>query len=128
MSFGQYYAYEESLSEQTHTGDTNYVEGLSLTTPSVEAGDYMIKWSFTWRCDSASYDLKAQIEEDNTDQVWEMLEEPKEIASDQRIPASGFAQRPLTAGVHTFDLDFGVTNASINGYIYNARLAFWRTD
>lgn len=128
MSFGQYFTFAEATAEDSLTGTTTLTTTLTLTTPSVEAGDYLIEFSFTWRADSTSYDIDAQILQDSTDTLWQMREEPEDLSSDQRIPAGGFAQVTLTAGVHTFELQFAPTNASITAYVYNRRAVMWRTD
>ena len=123
MAFGDFSIFAQDLAQSTNA-TTSFVQKLRLTTPAVTAGDYRIGWSFTWGNGSASSSTIVKIEEDDTTSLWQMQTEPKDAGTDQQIPGDGFAQRTLTAGIHTFDMDF-TTTAGGAGQIAQARLEFW---
>lgn len=123
MAFGDFSTFTEDLTQST-SAITGFTQKLRLTTPAVTAGDYRIGWSFTWGNDSAANSTRVKIEEDDITSLWEMYTEPKDGGADQKIPADGLAQRTLTAGIHTFDMDFATT-AGGTARIEQARLEFW---
>ncbi len=127
MAFGDFYAVSESLGQSIN--DTlAFVQKVRLTTPAVDAGDYRIGWSFTWGNESTSDDTIVQIEEDDTTVLWTMQAEAKDGGTDQQAPAGGFAETTLTAGIHTFDMDFRTSDAGEEARIAQARLEFWKVD
>lgn len=124
LTHGQYYTYAENLSATTNATST-LQQQVRITTPSVEEGDYLVNWSFTWNMNQTSRSFVAQIEQDDTTVLWDMQQEPKDGNTAQEHPGAGFAQVTLTAGVHTFDLDFA-NDGSGNARITFARMSFWR--
>lgn len=124
FTHGQSYTYNESLAAQTN-GTATYAQALRVTTPSVEAGDYLASWSFTWNINRTSRSFRARIEQDDTTSLWAMYQEPKDGSTLQEHPASGLAQVTLTAGVHTFDLDYA-NSGNGTARITNARMTFYR--
>jgi len=124
FTHGQSYTYNESLAAQTN-GTATLAQALRVTTPSVEAGDYLASWSFTWNMDQTSRSFVARVEQDDTTQLWAMHQEPKDSSTLQEHPASGLAQVTLTAGAHTFDLDYA-NNGGGTARITNARMTFYR--
>lgn len=123
--FGQFYTYTESLGADTNS-TAIFANKLTLTTPSVDAGDYLVSWNFTWNMDQTSRSFVAQIDQDAGTIIWDMEQEPKAGTVTQEQPAAGFAQVTLSSGVHTFELDYA-NNGSGDARIANARMTFWRT-
>jgi hypothetical protein len=102
-----YYTYAESWGESTTTaGPSGIQQKLRLTTPSVPAGDYIVRWGYTWRRSSTAGDARVRVEQDDTTELWYMENEPQDASSNIRIPAGGSRKVTLTAASHTFDLDF----------------------
>ena len=124
FTYGQHYTYAESLGA-TSNAVAAYLTKLTLTTPSVEAGDYLINWSFLWMLSNAGAHFDAIIDQDAGTTLWNMVDRASGIIAAIRQPASGFAGVTLTAGVHTFDIEF-MTTVGV-AYMYGARLSFWRT-
>lgn len=131
---GGYIVDGASLTTTTHN-DTAYVEKLSVVTPSVEAGDYVIWYSYNWNIDSTSQDFDARIQVDNTTTVHHHVEEATDASGDydntgsgQQMPASGWAKVTLTAGVHTIDLDFVAPAANVPVSMWNARILVQRVS
>lgn len=127
MAFGDFSTFAESLGQSTN--DTlAFVQKVRLTTPVVDAGDYRIGWNFTWGNESAADDTIVEIDQDEGTILYRMQAEPKDSGTDQQYPGAGFAQVTLTAGVHTFDMDFATSDAGEEARIAQARLEFWRVD
>jgi len=124
--FGEFITFVEGLTQSTNN-TTTYVQKLRLTTPILSAGDYRIGWSYTWGNGSIANSTLVQIEQDDTTQLYEMVAEPKDNTINQEAPGSGFAKVTLTAGTHTFDMDFK-SSATTDARIAQARLEFWKVD
>lgn len=122
MAFGDFSTFVEDLAQSLNSTGS-LAQKLRLTTPAVIAGDYRIAWSFTWGNSSASVSTQVQIDLDSGSILWDMNTEPKDAGTDQQIPGGGFAQVTLTAGIHTFDMNFG--SLSAEAQIAQARMDFW---
>ena len=128
MAFGDFLKIEESPGTSTNS-TLNFQEKLRLTTDSIDAGNYRIGFSWLYGHSSTTSDVEVQVEEDDTTEIYRMRVEPKDGASDIRSPAAGFRRRTLTAGVHTFDIDFRSTTGGGNtARITDAYLEFWKVD
>lgn len=124
MAFGDFYQDAEDLTQSVNN-TVNFQEKVKLTTPNVIAGDYRVGWSYTWGHSSTANDFRAQIDQDDGTILYNHQQEPKDNAATQQQPGGGFAQITLTAGIHTFDLDFATSNAPNEARIAQARLEFW---
>ena len=124
MAFGDFYTNAESLG-QSSDGSGGFVQKVRLTTPAVSAGDYRIGWNYTWGQENTGDDFIAEIDQDDGTILYRHQQEPKDGGTDQQNAAGGFAQTTLTAGVHTFDLDFQTSDAGNDARIVQARLEFW---
>lgn len=124
MAFGDFSTFAESLG-QDENPTTTFVQKVRLTTPAVLAGDYRISWSYTWGLSSISNDFEAKIEQDDAIILYTHRQEPKDAATTQQQPGGGFAQVTLTAGIHTFDLDYRAVTGGTTSRIAQARLEFW---
>jgi len=121
--FGRYFTYASSEG-QSSTTSASWQQKLRLTTPDVPAGTYIVKWSFEWRQSSTSRDFQARVQYDDTDDLMNMNEEPKDGSNYN--PRSGFIVADLSAGVHTIDLDYSAESGSGTSYIRRARLLFFK--
>ena len=131
--FGKEYNYAESESVTTTTS-TTFIEKLKMTTTSLEGGTYRIGWSFQWNFNIASNDFLAQVEIDDSTNIMDQQQEPKDAAgtfgstgTNQKYQLSGFKHIVLGSGVHTVDIDWA-SNDGTNASIWNARLELWRVS
>ena len=125
MAFGEFAATAESLPLSTND-TTAYDQKVRLTTPTVDAGDYRVGYSWTYGSDDRQVEVLVEL--DDTTELYRMLAEVVDKDLDQRYPASGFARVTLGAGVHTFDIDFRSSDDGRDARIAQARLEFWRVD
>lgn len=129
--FGSEYQYAENNTFTT-TASTTFQEFLSLTTPSVPAGDYLIQWEYGWGCSDDTAEFCGRVQVDDTvnlldpDGAGQHLEEPQDAASDQVHIASGFRQVTLTNAAHTIDLDFRRQGPTATARIFYGRLYIYR--
>ena len=123
--FGQYYTYAASEG-QSQTNSTAFQTKLTLTTSSLAAGDYRIQWYYNWSQNSTQDDFEARILEDGVTTIMDHKQEPQDGGTDQTIPCAGMRVRTLTAGVHTFTLQYRTDDGSQASYIRAVRMEIWR--
>lgn len=112
---------------------------LTLTTPVIPAGDYLLEWYYVWAYNSQARDFVARINQDSAAALFGFhRQEPKDSAgganpdaipgagTDQRHPASGRQVVTLTNAVHTFELEFASGSAGVIAAIGNATMTFFR--
>lgn len=112
---------------------------LTLTTPNVPAGDYLLQWWYVWAYDATNTDFVARINQDSAAALFGFhRQEPKDAAgggnpdaiagagTDQRHLAHGSRVVTLTAGVHTFELEHAAGNAGVEATIGNGTMLFYR--
>ncbi|KPJ88742.1 MAG: hypothetical protein AMS18_13180 [Gemmatimonas sp. SG8_17] len=112
---------------------------LTLTTPNVPAGDYLLEWYYVWAYDAANTDFVARINQDSAAALFGFhRQRPRDVAgggepdaipgagTDQRHQASGRQVVTLTAGVHTFALEYAAGVAGVIASIGNATMNFYR--
>ena len=117
IATGRYYQYAESESTSSTTSGS-YQRKLRLTTSSIAAGDYLIRWYFEYSVGSNNKEIGYRVQVDDSDTISEINVEPR---SSNYEPASGFKKITLSAGVHTVDIDYvDLTNKTT--YIRKARL------
>ena len=106
------------------TSSIGFQQALLLTTPSVEAGDYYISWSFeSFVEDNDDFKETHRIRVDDSDIIGIHT-----IGHDDKMDwkqESGFAIRTLAAGVHTVDIDIRRGSDKTTG-IRRRRLIIWR--
>lgn len=113
----------ESLS-QSSTSSTSPVRKLRMTATISEEGRYRIGWYYEWASSSQSYDFRARVQLNDTDDLMYHSQEVQDSGTDQNIPVCGYAYVNLTAGDHNIDLDYW--NERYTSYIQRARLEIWR--
>ena len=124
MAFGDFYTSAQSLG-QSSNNTTTFVSKLQLTTPVVDAGNYRVGWNYTWGQADTSDNFLGRINQDSGTIIYNHVQEPKENDVNQQHPAAGFAEVTLTAGTHTFDIEFATDDAGDDARIAQARLDFW---
>lgn len=122
---GENYSYAEDLAASS-TNSTTFVQKLRLSVVGVPDGRYHVGTSFTWNMSSTTDDFAAQLQIDDTDTPWSMMEEHSDSSADQEVSGQGLAFVDLTAGNHDIDLDFSTDNAVSTARISQARIEFWR--
>jgi hypothetical protein len=128
--FQSLFGFETAVSDaESSTNSITYIQKLRLTTSSLEAGTYLIFWSVSYSQESNSQGCRQRIQVDDTDTIFEMNGAPNiTYAQNGWYPDSGYHVGPLSAGVHTIDLDFCSTITNKTAYIRNAHLSIWRID
>lgn len=126
--FGQNFQKQESLAQQDNT-TTTFSTGLTLTTPSLALGDYVLDWS----CDMQYSNLLGgaaqarMVVNGNTGTPASYYSRQPLLASDRDLLS---AQVFLTAvsGVQTFALQYArLGGLSGTASMFNARAKFYRT-
>ena len=123
--YGGDYTYAEDLTTSS-TSSTTFIQRMQLTTPSVAAGNYRIGWQGTWSFSSISNFFNLRVQQDSTITLHDLVEEPPDTSGTNRYAFCGFARVTLTAGVHTFDIDYRRIGGTGNAFIYESRLEFYR--
>ena len=121
--FGTQAYYEEELSETSTTSTTVWLNKVTLTTPTLPLGDYIIFWQFIWRASNASRVLDVRVQRAAVDIIaWKPF--TGNLADRQLI--SGFRRQTSISGSQTFELDFKVGGAGTTVYMSEASLLAWR--
>jgi len=125
--FGQNADHAESDGESSTTS-TSFQNKLNLTTDTLPVGKYRIGWNYEWNLNSLSDDFEARVQVNNTTDIMEHVQEPKDSGSDQWSNKGGFGVYDLTSeGVLSIDLDYRSPSAD-TAKIRRARLEIWRVE
>ena len=122
------YEYHEDLTEKSTTSNS-YVTYTTMTTSSLDAGDYRIGWVYDWKGSNSNRDFLACIEVDDVE-ISCHREEPSQgsEAESQRHVNSGFRKITLTSGVHTIKLRYARESSPASSTIYEAHLELMRVN
>ncbi len=122
-----YYKYVESNAESS-TSSTTFQQKVRLNLTNIPSGDYLVSWNAQFRGDKKSTTFEIQILEDSSTQI-DLAQWVPFANNDGGYPKqSGFVQRTLTAGNHTFDLDYRTTTSGDTAAIKNARVMAWKVS
>lgn len=124
LPFGKEYNYSASEG-QSDTNSTTPVNKLTMTTPTLPAGDYKIEFSYEWKRATISQDFEAEVLLDGT-AIMEQNEESKDTNSWH--PLSGFIVTALTNATHTIVINFWGENGGNTSSIRRARLNIYRVS
>lgn len=121
IPFGTY-AYAEDSNDQS-TGSGIYVEGASLTTPSLLAGEYEIGYQCAVRSTVEGFYTEVRVQVDDDPDDLDMALTPhrwaqQDTSINQRMQVSGSRRMTLTAGVHDIDLDFRSESNAATSFLY----------
>lgn len=107
------------------TNSTTYQNKLTLTTGSLPSGTYRVGWTYSWSHGSTGSDFEARIQLNNSTDLMNHAQEPKDAGTDQLHRHSGF-EYITVSGVNTIDLDFRTDNSGDTAYIQRVKLELWR--
>ena len=111
--------YAES-NEASSTSLTSFQQKVRLNLTNIPAGDYLVSWNAQFSGDRKSTVFEIQIQEDDATQT-DLAQWVPFANNDGSVPKqSGFFQRTLTAGNHTFYLEYRSTSSSDTASIQNA--------
>jgi hypothetical protein len=92
-----------------------------------------VNWYYQWNHNSVGTDFRGRLRQDSTTDLFELFVEPKDsggtfanTGTNQRMSDSGFKSINLTAGVHTFDLQFATSDPNNTSSMWNATIELWR--
>jgi len=120
--FGADYQYEKSEAESTTTSET-FQNKVTLTTPSLPAGDYRLSWTAQITNDSGDKPVEVQITLDSN-QIDFTFYAPK--FEDEFFKVTGFCTETLLAGSSVLEMDFRATDEGGTAKIKGARLELFR--
>lgn len=116
--------FERDDAESTTTS-TTYQNKLTLTTGSVDAGDYDIQWYYETGHSSASQKCRARVFLNGATELANTIIEPKDSANYYGI--GGIDRQTLAAGVQTVAIDYSVNPGSTGtSKIRRARLKLFK--
>jgi len=120
----QFHYVEDSA--ESSTNSINWIEKMSLTASGLPTGSYRIGWTYQWRHSKANTEFHAQIQVDDTDQIFLYQASPYvDVLYWQ--PVTGFYYYDvLVSGTHIIDLDYRSSNAGSTSYIKECKMEFWR--
>lgn len=129
----EYQGAEETTADSNATATPS--QFLRLTTPAgLPAGTYEIGWYYVWQHSNLTTSFVARVQIDDTTDLIDPSgtgihrEEPKDVATTQRLVSSGFATVALGAGAHDIDIDFWIAPATGTGTMHHARLRLMRVS
>jgi len=123
--FGSNFVNEESLSVSSTT--SAFQTKMTLNTGSVPAGLYRIGVYYNWSYSATNSDFQARILEDGSTTIFEHRQEPQDSGADQIHSVGGFVYRTLSAGTHSYALQWGSAGGATS-FIKSCRLEFWRVS
>lgn len=121
--FGAQIYYQEQNAETSNNSTTTWANKITLTTPSLPLGDYLVQYQFNWRSAKANRQLEFRIQIGGADVD---TGEPFTGSASDRQLISGFRRVQSISGIQTFTLDFRVGGSRTTVYLYNARMFVWR--
>lgn len=121
--FGTQLFYEDDDPETSNNSATTWVNKITLVTPALPSGDYLVQFQFNWRSANADRQLEFRVQRGGADLDTGL---PFTGSKADRQLISGFKRVQTISGVQTFTLDFRRGSRSTTVYMYNARLFVWR--
>lgn len=121
--FGEFFQNSEAAAETSTTSTTTFLNKVTLTTPVLTLGTYIIKWNFKYRAQNASrfIDVRVQRAAVNIKNYQKFYPNVSERPND-----SGYIVVSGISGIQTFTLDFKVSGSGTTVYMSEAYLTIWR--
>jgi len=119
--FGTELNFVEDLTVSS-TNSTSPILKMSLPV-NVVAGKYYVEWGYSWRRSSNTNSFLAEILLDGAGVMFHK-QEGKDTSNEH--PAAGHMVLDLTAGPHTFTLNFWGETAGATSFIDVTRITMWR--
>jgi len=92
-------------------------------------GKYRISWFYTWRLNSTKRFFQARIRWNDSVDLLEHVEVPKDSGAAIRSNANGFAYIDITEnGTNTFEFEFSSSGKDAQAYVYSVALELWRVE
>ena len=117
-----YWANDNSVSSTTRT---TYQQKLKLQTPYLEAGNYIINWSYNYKPSGREIDIRVQLNDEIT--INQLYWRPKINNSEYIYANSGFSIQNLSEGIHEIDIDYKGANKGTT-IIWNVGLTIKSTN
>lgn len=117
--------YAEDAAESS-TNSPSYVQKLRLTCSGLPTGNYRIGWTFQWRHSKSNTEFAAQVQVDDTDQIFLYQASPYVDTLYWQPVTSFYYYDVLVSGTHTIDLDFLSSAVGSTSYIRETKMEFWR--
>lgn len=124
-TFGSYWQTTSDSGETSTTSTTVWSTKLTLTTPSLPSGDYILNFTFVWRAANANRTLDGRVRDGSTDLL---TFRPFTPSTSEQAVASGFIFLSSVSGVKTYTLEFKVFTTATTVYMRNAVFGFWRVE
>lgn len=125
-SFGGDHGFSKADSENSYSGTSNWQTKTTLSKTGLPAGKYHIEWYIELKCSSSSADTKARLYSDSANTHAEInLELPD---ATNYAAWSGHDEVDLTAGNHTFELQYALEAPGATIYVRRGRISLWRVS
>lgn len=115
--------YYQAADAETSNNSTTYANKVTLVTPTLPIGDYLVQYQFNWRAANADRILEFRVQRGGTDID---TGAPFTGSTSDRQLISGFQRQQSISGIQTFTLDFRRGASATTVYMFNARLFVWR--
>lgn len=132
--FGTQFQTASSVAISTTTS-TQWQTKVSLTTGTLEAGNYILLVSYGWSLDSTSSDFEARVLQGDTEIGQHHVQEPKDSSgsfgstgTDQRHYASRHFVLSLDEDSYTYYLQHRTSQAGSESSIWDATMSLWRVS
>ncbi len=120
------YTFAESTAETSTTSNSTFSTKVTLTTPSLTSGNYIIFFTYIARRSAANTEYDIRVRDGTTDLV--TVTETYTRTQGQNLRSS-FVQLSSISGVKTFTLEFKINSGgSGTVFIRAARMAIWRVS
>ena len=111
---------------ESATNSIDWVEKLRLTASGLPLGNYRIGWTFQWRHSKSNTEFSAQIQVDDTDDIFLYQASPY-VDTLYWQPVTGFYYYDvLASGTHYINMDFRSSSVGSTSYIKETKMEFWR--
>ena len=124
--FGVGYQNAESLSSSTTTS-TTYTNKVTLTTPSLPAGRYLVGFYSELTTDNASRSFGVRLGVDTASVILAEISQKPGTAG-EFTAFGGVVEVTLTAAVHTFEIDFKVSGSAAPITIQRSTVSIWQAS
>ena len=114
--------YAESEIESNYNTNTNYQTKTTLTFTAA-AADYLLEWSWEYSASVTIQDVEQILDRDAGTTLADNLNRlTRTYAQGQYMNCAGFKKVTLTAGSHTFTIQYKTLNTACTAYIRRARI------
>ena len=123
--FGKNYQSVEAISETSTTSTAVWSTKLTLTTPSLQSGNYILFVSYKWQNSGANRAQDTRVQRNSSDALTWVSFNPN--VSERSLSSAAINFNSIS-GVQTITLQFKVNGSGTTTYMSDARLNFWRVS